>query len=153
MNRNIRCHCLISILLPLSDPTLQVPPCPSELLDVVEEGDDEDRPNIKRSHSERLLTACREFANNYREIQEKYHESIYNAAEKQLRNSQAVQMKRLKVGILIASRPFGISNNSHLVSVGFAGTAREGDQRRDAKVASGPQERGEGAHAEAPGSR
>lgn len=86
------------------DPTLQVPPCPSDLLDVVEEGGggdgegpDEDRPNIKRSHSERLLSACREFASSYREIQEKYHESIYNAAEKQLRNSQASQMKRLKV--------------------------------------------------------
>lgn len=83
-----------------SDPSLPVPPCPSDLLDVVEEheGDDEDRPNITRSHSERLLSACREFANSYREIQEKYHESIYNAAEKQLKNSQACQMKRLKVG-------------------------------------------------------
>lgn len=61
-----------------------------------EGGDEEDRPNITRSHSERLLTVCREFANSYREIQEKYHESIYNVAEKYLRSSQASQMKRLK---------------------------------------------------------
>lgn len=90
---------IILFCLNFRDPTLQVPPCPSELLDVVgEEGTEEENgSNITRSHSERLLTACREFVSSYREIQEKYHESIYNAAEKQLRSSQASQMKRLKV--------------------------------------------------------
>lgn len=86
-----------------------MPPCPSELLDVSEEGEDEDRPNITRSHSERLLTVCREYGNTYREIQEKYHESIYNAADKLLRNSQANQMKRLKVRMIYSRELYAAS--------------------------------------------
>lgn len=76
-----------------------MPPCPSELLEVPEE-ESQDRPGITRSHSERLLAVCREYVNSYREIQEKYHESIYNTVEKLLRNSQASQMKRLKVCVI-----------------------------------------------------
>ena len=86
-----------------------MPPCPADLLDVVEEGDEEGRP-ITRSHSERLLTACREFVSSYREIQEKYHESIYNTADKQLRNSQANQMKRLKVRRGVARSVSALNN-------------------------------------------
>lgn len=74
-----------------------MPPCPSDLLDVSEEVSEDDKPSITRSHSERLLTVCRDFTNSYREVQEKYHEGIYNTAEKLLKNSQANQMKRLKV--------------------------------------------------------
>ncbi|XP_055712184.1 1-phosphatidylinositol 4,5-bisphosphate phosphodiesterase classes I and II isoform X1 [Phlebotomus papatasi] len=79
----------------ISDTNLQVPPCPSDILESPD-GEGEERAGITRSHSERLLAVCREYATAYREIQEKYHEIIYSTAEKVLRNSQANQMKRLR---------------------------------------------------------
>ncbi|CAH1993480.1 unnamed protein product [Acanthoscelides obtectus] len=51
---------------------------------------------IPRSTSERLLAINREFVHQEKELREKYHEMIYNAAEKVLRASQNNQLKMLK---------------------------------------------------------
>nr|CAI5853820.1 unnamed protein product [Callosobruchus analis] len=51
---------------------------------------------IPRSTSERLLAINREFVYQEKELREKYHEMIYNAAEKVLRASQNNQLKTLK---------------------------------------------------------
>nr|CAH7747170.1 unnamed protein product [Callosobruchus chinensis] len=51
---------------------------------------------IPRSTSERLLAINREFVHQEKELREKYHEMIYNAAEKVLRASQNNQLKTLK---------------------------------------------------------
>lgn len=48
------------------------------------------------TQTERLLVVCREFSSAYQEVHERYHESIYNMADKVLRASQSNQMKLLK---------------------------------------------------------
>lgn len=60
-----------------------------------EEQDDSKMPSITRSQSDRLLFVCKEFSKGFKELQEKYHEIIYNTAEKILKNSQAAQVKQL----------------------------------------------------------
>lgn len=52
---------------------------------------------LTRVQSERLLGVCREYSGLFKECQEKYHELIYATAEKVLRNSQASQLKQLKL--------------------------------------------------------
>lgn len=54
---------------------------------------------VTRSQQDRMLTSCREYSTQYRDIQEKYHEIIYALADKVLRNSQANQMKQLKASL------------------------------------------------------
>lgn len=71
-----------------------MPPCPTELTEVVE--NDSGSTGLPRNQSERLIPICREYTNAYQELQEKYHEIIYSTAEKVLRNSQANQIKQLK---------------------------------------------------------
>ncbi|XP_055375771.1 1-phosphatidylinositol 4,5-bisphosphate phosphodiesterase classes I and II [Condylostylus longicornis] len=84
------------------DVTAEVPPCPADINESSEDSGDRNvsgsssAGGITRSQSERLLAVCKEYSTAYREIQEKYHEVIYSAAEKVLRNSQANQMKTLK---------------------------------------------------------
>lgn len=56
-----------------------------------------DRPSLPRSHSERLLAVNREFVLQERELREKYHDVIYNTAEKVMRMSQNNQKKALRV--------------------------------------------------------
>lgn len=56
-----------------------------------------DRPSLPRSQSERLLAANREFVIQERELREKYHDVIYNTAEKVMRISQNNQKKALRV--------------------------------------------------------
>lgn len=56
-----------------------------------------ERPALPRSTSERLLTANRDFVCQEKDLREKYHEIIYNVAEKVMRTSQANQYKFLKV--------------------------------------------------------
>lgn len=56
-----------------------------------------EKPTLPRSQSERLLIANREFVTQEKELREKYHESIYNSAEKVMRTSQTNQMKALRV--------------------------------------------------------
>lgn len=58
-----------------------------------------DRPSLPRSHSERLLAVNREFVIQERELREKYHDVIYNTAEKVMRMSQNNQKKALRVMI------------------------------------------------------
>ncbi|KAJ8919539.1 hypothetical protein NQ315_002160 [Exocentrus adspersus] len=59
-------------------------------------GSDGEKPSIPRSHSERLLAINKEFVNQEKELREKYHEVIFNTAEKVMRISQSNQIKALK---------------------------------------------------------
>ncbi|CAH0561313.1 unnamed protein product [Brassicogethes aeneus] len=59
-------------------------------------GSDGERPVLPRSHSERLLAINKEFVSQEKELREKYHEVIYNLAEKVMKTSQCNQMKALK---------------------------------------------------------
>lgn len=79
---------------PNSDPSIEIPSC---VQDVNECSEDSSVPN--RTQHERLLNACREYSTQYKEIQEKYYESIYSTAEKIMRNSQTNQMKQLKTSL------------------------------------------------------
>ncbi|KYB27786.1 1-phosphatidylinositol 4,5-bisphosphate phosphodiesterase classes I and II-like Protein [Tribolium castaneum] len=57
---------------------------------------DPDKPSLPRSHSERLLSVNRDFVCQEKELREKYHEVIYNTAEKVMKISQNNQLKTLK---------------------------------------------------------
>lgn len=63
-------------------------------------GTDTEKPLLPRSHSERLLAVNREFVAQEKELREKYHEAIYNAAEKYMRSSQTNQLKTLRVSFV-----------------------------------------------------
>ncbi|XP_011300453.1 1-phosphatidylinositol 4,5-bisphosphate phosphodiesterase classes I and II isoform X1 [Fopius arisanus] len=52
---------------------------------------------LPRSQSERLLTVCKEHVNQERELQEKYHESVFSLVEKVMKTSQTNQLKTLRV--------------------------------------------------------
>lgn len=64
-------------------------------------GSDGEKPSIPRSHSERLLAINKEFVVQEKELREKYHEVVYNIAEKVMRVSQSNQIKALKVKLSI----------------------------------------------------
>ncbi|TDG44848.1 hypothetical protein AWZ03_008745 [Drosophila navojoa] len=88
------------------EPGVEVPPCPLDLGDSSEEsagagelGDEAASCSLEGSQESRLRYACREYTTQYRELQEKYHEAIYSAAEKVLKNSQASQTKQLKASL------------------------------------------------------
>ncbi|XP_072396815.1 1-phosphatidylinositol 4,5-bisphosphate phosphodiesterase classes I and II isoform X2 [Diabrotica undecimpunctata] len=59
-------------------------------------GGEAEKPSIPRSHSERLLAINKEFVTQEKELREKYHEAIYNVAEKVMKTSQSNQIKTLK---------------------------------------------------------
>lgn len=67
-------------------------------------GSDGEKPSIPRSHSERLLAINREFVAQEKELREKYHEIIYNIAEKVMRVSQSNQIKTLKVRVSVTRK-------------------------------------------------
>ncbi|KAI4489453.1 hypothetical protein M0802_011125 [Mischocyttarus mexicanus] len=52
---------------------------------------------LPRSQSERLLAVCKVHVQQERELQEKYHESVFATVEKVMRASQSNQLKTLKV--------------------------------------------------------
>lgn len=52
---------------------------------------------LPRSQSERLLAVCKAHMLQERELQEKYHESVFATVEKVMRTSQSNQLKTLKV--------------------------------------------------------
>ncbi|KAF7386291.1 hypothetical protein HZH68_013423 [Vespula germanica] len=52
---------------------------------------------LPRSQSERLLAVCKVHMQQERELQEKYHESVFATVEKVMRTSQSNQLKTLKV--------------------------------------------------------
>lgn len=60
-------------------------------------GMEADKPSLPRSHSERLLAINKELIAQERELRERYHEVIYNMAEKVMKTSQTNQIKTLKV--------------------------------------------------------
>lgn len=66
-------------------------------------GSDGEKPSIPRSHSERLLAINKEFVVQEKELREKYHEVIYNTAEKVMRLSQTNQIKALKVKLFVGN--------------------------------------------------
>ncbi|XP_022223760.2 1-phosphatidylinositol 4,5-bisphosphate phosphodiesterase classes I and II isoform X7 [Drosophila obscura] len=91
------------------EPGVEIPACPLDLGDSSEEsagGADAGEELAGGSSSlegstqeSRLRSACREYTAQYRELQEKYHEAIYTAAEKVLKTSQTGQMKQLKASL------------------------------------------------------
>lgn len=94
-------------LSPYSEPGVEVPPCPLDLGDSSEEsagagelGDEAAAASsLEGTQDSRLRYACREYTAQYRELQEKYHEAIYTAAEKVLKASQTSQTKQLKASL------------------------------------------------------
>lgn len=94
-------------LSPYSEPGVEVPPCPLDLGDSSEESagageggcDEAASSSLEGTQESRLRYACREYTAQYRELQEKYHEAIYTAAEKVLKNSQTSQTKQLKASL------------------------------------------------------
>lgn len=72
---------------------VSIPPCP---IDITDESSSTATGGGPPTQTERLLTVCREFTAAYQEVHERYHESIYNTADKVLRTSQTNQMKLLK---------------------------------------------------------
>ncbi|XP_017131641.1 1-phosphatidylinositol 4,5-bisphosphate phosphodiesterase classes I and II isoform X3 [Drosophila elegans] len=91
------------------EPGVEIPACPLDLGDSSEEsagavdaGEDLAGGSGSldgRTQESRLRSACREYTSQYRELQEKYHEAIYSAAEKVLKASQAGQTKQLKASL------------------------------------------------------
>ncbi|XP_017131605.1 1-phosphatidylinositol 4,5-bisphosphate phosphodiesterase classes I and II isoform X1 [Drosophila elegans] len=102
-NKSLNC------LSPHSEPGVEIPACPLDLGDSSEEsagavdaGEDLAGGSGSldgRTQESRLRSACREYTSQYRELQEKYHEAIYSAAEKVLKASQAGQTKQLKASL------------------------------------------------------
>ncbi|XP_036340680.1 1-phosphatidylinositol 4,5-bisphosphate phosphodiesterase classes I and II isoform X2 [Rhagoletis pomonella] len=88
------------------DTGAEVPPCLPDIGNINEVCTDGatciegESPSLgTRSQQERMLSSCREYSSQMRDIQEKYHEVIYALAEKVLRNSQANQIKQLKASL------------------------------------------------------
>ncbi|XP_016944404.1 1-phosphatidylinositol 4,5-bisphosphate phosphodiesterase classes I and II isoform X6 [Drosophila suzukii] len=90
------------------EPGVEIPACPLDLGDSSEESAAADAGEDLAGGSSsldggtqesRLRSACREYTSQYRELQEKYHEAIYSAAEKVLKTSQASQTKQLKASL------------------------------------------------------
>ncbi|XP_070067644.1 1-phosphatidylinositol 4,5-bisphosphate phosphodiesterase classes I and II isoform X2 [Drosophila takahashii] len=102
-NKSLNC------LSPHSEPGVEIPACPLDLGDSSEESAAADAGEDLAGGSSgldgggtqesRLRSACREYTSQYRELQEKYHEAIYSAAEKVLKTSQAGQTKQLKASL------------------------------------------------------
>lgn len=72
-------------------------PSSEPLTGISSETDGETERTLPRSHSERLLTISKEHVQQERELREKYHDSIYNTAEKVIQASQNSQLKALRV--------------------------------------------------------
>ncbi|XP_017046169.1 1-phosphatidylinositol 4,5-bisphosphate phosphodiesterase classes I and II isoform X2 [Drosophila ficusphila] len=98
----------LNCLSPNSEPGVEIPACPIDLGDSSEESAAADAGEDLAGGSSgldggtqetRLRSACREYTSQYRELQEKYHEAIYAAAEKVLKTSQAGQTKQLKASL------------------------------------------------------
>lgn len=79
-NLNLKLSFTSNLFLFLRDVNIPIPTCASLC----------DGPN------DRLATVCRDFASTYREVLEKYHESMFTVAEELLRKSQDRQMQQLK---------------------------------------------------------
>lgn len=100
-------------------------------------GSNGEKPTLPRSHSERLLAINKEFMTQEKELREKFHEAIYNTAEKVMKLSQNNQIKALKVSARIELKTAAIL---HCFP---AGPIREGDVGSNAETAVGPPGRSE----------
>uniref|UniRef100_A0A1A9WKM0 Phosphoinositide phospholipase C n=1 Tax=Glossina brevipalpis TaxID=37001 RepID=A0A1A9WKM0_9MUSC len=87
-NKSLNCLSFFS-----SNHRTEVPLCAQGL-----DNENKDSPASK-NQSEKLLTACHEYSQKYREVQEKYFESIYATVEEIMIQSQTNQMKQLKVSL------------------------------------------------------
>ncbi|XP_075154088.1 phospholipase C at 21C isoform X2 [Haematobia irritans] len=80
-----------------SESSVEVPPCVRDVGENSEVTSGEATISATDgSVDERMLIACRLYIQQYQEIQKKYHEQVYMAAEKVLQNSQESQNKQLK---------------------------------------------------------
>lgn len=82
-----------------SEPTVDVPPCVKDLGESAEVCSADAMQSMDGTADERLLNSCRQYSQQYRELQKKYHEIIYATAEKVLQTSQEGQMKLLKASL------------------------------------------------------
>lgn len=55
--------------------------------------------SLEGTIDERLLNSCRQYSQQYRELQKKYHDTIFATAEKVLQTSQDSQLKLLKTSL------------------------------------------------------
>ncbi|XP_013102546.1 1-phosphatidylinositol 4,5-bisphosphate phosphodiesterase classes I and II isoform X4 [Stomoxys calcitrans] len=76
--------------------SVEVPPCVRDVGENNGENSAEAVSATDGSVDERMLLACRQYIQQYQDIQKKYHEIVYTAAEKVLQNSQESQNKQLK---------------------------------------------------------
>lgn len=60
------------------------------------DGIDAPSKGLPRSQSERLLAVCKDHVLQERELQEKYHESMFSTVEKVMKVSQSNQLKTLQ---------------------------------------------------------
>ncbi|XP_013102544.1 1-phosphatidylinositol 4,5-bisphosphate phosphodiesterase classes I and II isoform X2 [Stomoxys calcitrans] len=79
-----------------SESSVEVPPCVRDVGENNGENSAEAVSATDGSVDERMLLACRQYIQQYQDIQKKYHEIVYTAAEKVLQNSQESQNKQLK---------------------------------------------------------
>lgn len=85
-------HAMPSIDGPSSTVLTDTSECPEEARDTAEAL----MKGLPRSQSERLLAVCKEHIQQERELQEKYHESVFSTLEKIMKSSQSNQLKTLK---------------------------------------------------------
>lgn len=68
----------------------------ADLGDYQEECSGDTMQSLEGTTDERLLNSCRQYSQQYRELQKKFYEIIYTTAEKVLQTSQDTQLKLLK---------------------------------------------------------
>lgn len=79
------------------DCSLVKPEGETDEVDNSREGNDLPPPKgIPRSQSERLIAVCKEHVQQERELQEKYHESMFSTVDKVMKSSQSTQLKTLQ---------------------------------------------------------
>lgn len=70
-----------------------VPPCVLQYPDVTSSSSEP----LSQSQHEKLLSACRQYSRQYNDMQTKYLDIIYSAAEKVMLQSQSAQLKQMKM--------------------------------------------------------
>lgn len=79
-----------------SESSVEVPPCVGDVGETNEDSSGEAISAVDCTVDERMVLACRQYTQQYKELQKKYHEIVYATAEKALQNSQESQNKQLK---------------------------------------------------------
>lgn len=92
-------------LSPNSEPSVEVPSCAQNLQDdSIDNGGGVESGAASASvdctsAKDRLAISCRDYSQQYRDVQEKYFEVIYATLEKVMQSSQASQMKQLRASL------------------------------------------------------